>query len=377
MKPKHETAVYYFPGYHENEPNNQYHGRGWSEWELVKNAKPRFPGHYQPKEPLWGYEDEGDPKVMAKKIDAAADHGIDAFLFDWYWHPQGPYLERGLEGGFLLAPNNHRLKFAIMWANHDWVNIHPAHRTRPPQVLRNGVLSPEDFKKATDHIIRNYFSHPSYWKVKGGLYFSFYEMSKLLKNFGSLEACAAGLKDFRNRVREAGLGELHLNAIVWGDTILPGEEKIDNIDAVIGELGFDSVTSYIWIHHREMPTFPFTDYSSYRDECQKDWETFYAERTLPYFPNVTMGWDPSPRTIQTDVYDNMGYPFTPILNGNRPEEFKKALQSVKVFLDEKYPEGGFFTINAWNEWTEGSYLEPDTKDGFAYLEVVRDVFKSE
>ena len=57
-----------------------------TEWELLKQAKPRFPGHLQPNVPQWGYEMDNDPAVMAKKIDAAADNGVDHFIFDWYWY---------------------------------------------------------------------------------------------------------------------------------------------------------------------------------------------------------------------------------------------------------------------------------------------------
>jgi hypothetical protein len=76
------VAAYYFPNYHRGEPrNDKLKGTGWNEWELVKNAKPRFPGHHQPNVPLWGYTDESDPQIMAQKIDAAADHRIDAFIY--------------------------------------------------------------------------------------------------------------------------------------------------------------------------------------------------------------------------------------------------------------------------------------------------------
>ncbi|MBN2861858.1 MAG: glycoside hydrolase family 99-like domain-containing protein, partial [Bacteroidales bacterium] len=98
------VAAYYFPNYHTGDPrNNVNKGSGWSEWELVKAACPRFPGHQQPKVPLWGYLDEKDPMVMAKKIDVAADHGIDCFIFDWYMYEDGPFLNRCIDEGFLKA----------------------------------------------------------------------------------------------------------------------------------------------------------------------------------------------------------------------------------------------------------------------------------
>jgi hypothetical protein len=98
------VASYYFGQYHPNDPRNlKLRGKPWSEWDLVKAARPRFPGHDQPKAPLWGYQDESDPRVMAQKIAAAADHGIHAFIFDWYYYDDGPFLERTVDQGFLRA----------------------------------------------------------------------------------------------------------------------------------------------------------------------------------------------------------------------------------------------------------------------------------
>src|SRR6266542_7051492 len=114
-----QVGVYYFPQWHVDPQNEKLFGKGWTEWESVKKAKPKFAGHRQPKVPLWGYEDESDPQVMEKKIDAAADHGVDFFIFDWYWnmHGPGPFLHRCLENGYLAAKNNARVKFCCMWAN--------------------------------------------------------------------------------------------------------------------------------------------------------------------------------------------------------------------------------------------------------------------
>ena len=374
MKNNYEIAAYYFSNYHLDPRNAEWHGKGWTEWELVKRAEPRFEGHCQPKVPLWGYEDEADPRVMEKKIDAAADHGLTTFLFDWYWYEDGPYLGRCLDEGFLGAGNNSRMKFALMWANHDWQEIQPATRAKPYALRVSGQLSEKAFIEATDHMIRNYFAHPSYWRVDGGLYFSVYELMGLVKSFGSLDNTRRILDDFRNRVRGAGLGELHLNAVIWGVQILPGETRIANPREMIEVLGFESVTSYVWIHHAEMKDFPRTSYAWCREEAFRVFEGFASEYGVPYFPNVTMGWDPSPRTIQSDVYDNLGYPFTPTLEGNTPREFETALKKGKEFLDRKATGSKILTINAWNEWTEGSYLEPDTVRGFGYLEAVKSVF---
>ena len=78
---EYEVAVYYFPNYHPDSINTRWHGKGWTEWEVVKAAKPRFKGHEQPKVPSWCYFNEADPKWAAKEIDLAADNGIDCFIY--------------------------------------------------------------------------------------------------------------------------------------------------------------------------------------------------------------------------------------------------------------------------------------------------------
>jgi hypothetical protein len=349
-------------------------GRGWSEWELIKAAKPRFANHDQPKKPLWGYTDESDPKVMAQKIAAAADHGIDAFVFDWYYYNDGPFLERGLEKGFLAAPNRGRLKFALMWANHDWLELQPRKLDVPQKVLYPGRVSPEGFDRLTDYVIAKYFKQPNYWRIDEKPYFSVYELSKLLESFGSVQATRAALDRFREKTKAAGLPGLHLNAVVWGTPILPGEGKPANMAEVVEQLGFDSATSYVWVHHAALSQFPATPY----EQMEKDYMAFWRQADeaykIPYYPNVSMGWDPSPRADQSAAYSNYGYPFTPTISGNTPERFKAALEATKQRLMSRPRDRRIVLLNSWNEWTEGSYLEPDTVHGLKYLEAVREVF---
>ena len=149
-----EVAVYYFPNYHPDSINARWHGKGWTEWDVVKAAKPRFKGHEQPKVPSWGYFNEADPKWAAKEIDIAADNGIDCFIYDWYWYSNtGQYLQEGLEKGFLKATNRNRLKFALMWANHDWLNIQPATFDNGRVALTQGEVSPALWDRISTYIV--------------------------------------------------------------------------------------------------------------------------------------------------------------------------------------------------------------------------------
>jgi hypothetical protein len=160
------VAAYYFANFHPNDPRNEIvKGKGWSEWELVKEAKPRFPGEHQPNVPLWGYGDESDPKVMAQKIDAAADHGINVFIFDWYYYNDGPFLDSPLDKGFLKASNNNRIKFALMWANHNWSDIHPYTTGTPKNILYPGKVTPATFERICDHVIKDYFLRPTVSRI--------------------------------------------------------------------------------------------------------------------------------------------------------------------------------------------------------------------
>jgi hypothetical protein len=366
-----EVAVYYFPNYHPDAKNQRRYGKGWTEWELVKTAHPRFPSHRQPKVPAWGYTDESRPEVMERKIAAAASHGITCFLYDWYWHESGPFLDRGLEKGFLKASNRNRIRFALMWANHDWVELFRARADGTRPLHYPGAVTRAAFRKLTDHAIRNYFTQPNYWRIDGKPYFSIYELMTFVKGMGGMAPAREALQEFRERVRQAGLPGLHLNAIDWG--VNPKGLAKDR-DEMIAALGIDSVTSYCWIHNVPLRSFPATSYSAWREESTGKWDEIKARFGVPYFPNVSMGWDSSPRTEQNVDYRPLGYPYTAVTVDNTPAEFRKALEAAKAFLDRTPSAQRIMTINAWNEWTEGSYLEPDTVDGVGYLEAIRAVF---
>ena len=366
MTKKYQVGAYYFPNFHVDPMNEKDHGKGWTEWELVKRATPRFKGHAQPVVPLWGYADEADPKVMETKISAAADNCVDFWIFDWYWYEEKTFLGRCLEKGYMGAKNNDRVKFCLMWANHEWSNIHPVGFSATPGTLRSGRVDPKQFDRVADYIIEKYFRHPSYFCVDGCPYFSVYDIGNMAKGLGSLKAMQEAFERFRKKTRAAGFKDLHFNLVVWGAAMLPGAIVPADPAALVRDLGADSVTSYVWVHHVGLDKAPYTPYEEIRDGYFKYWDKALKMFKVPYYPNVTMGWDSSPRTEQSDIWEPKGYPFTNIISKNTPAAFKKALALTREKL-EKLNGPRILNINAWNEWTEGSYLEPDTKNGMGYL----------
>ncbi|MBE3561964.1 MAG: glycoside hydrolase family 99-like domain-containing protein, partial [Ktedonobacteraceae bacterium] len=366
----------YFPQFHVDPRNERRHGKGWTEWELLRHAPPRFPGHRQPVIPAWGYFDEADPTWAARQIDLAANHGVTTFLFDWYWYSGRPYLEGALERGFLQAPDRARMKFALMWANHDWYNLFPVRYTNHPELLECGKVSPAEFEQVTDYLLTHYLHQPNYLKIDGAPFFSIYELGTFIAGMRSVETAAEALEKFQEKARRAGLPGIHLNVILWGTLILPGQVVVEDVPSVIKQLGFASIGSYTWIHHYPpgQHSFPRDDYARAAATNYRFWEEQPARFPIPYFPNVTMGWDSSPRTVQSDIYEPRGYPWTAILEGNSPAAFQEALQQARAFLDRHPHFPRLLSINAWNEWTEGSYLLPDTVNGTAYLEAIRTVF---
>ena len=123
-----------------------------------------------------------------------------------------------------------------------------------------------------------------------------------------------------------------------------------------------------------MPEFPTTTYDYMMGKAVEHWRTATGNFKVPYHPNVTMGWDASPRCDTTKPFVKGEYPFFSILTGNTPQKFKQSLQQAKKFVDSTNVKHKIITINSWNEWTEGSYLEPDTQNKMGYLDAIKDVF---
>jgi hypothetical protein len=361
-----ELVAIYCPLWHNYDHASSWKGEGWCEWELLKSAIPRFSGHHQPLEPEWGCFDESDPAWSSREIDLAADHGIDVFLFDWYWYSGVRIMEEALENGFLRSPNRERMKFAIMWANHDWSDYFPAPFGKPWNMWLPSRHSERDLERVIDYSIEHYFRQPNYWRVDGRLFYSVFHTSKFLSEFGDIEELRGILKRMDQRLERAGLPPIHWNAMCNSSE----QAKLAK------EVGFLSTTSYNVISSGKAVD-GIDRYEDLIDRHRTHWAGISAE-PLPYLPVVTMGWDVTPRCEQHIAWpfsSDAGYPYIPVVVGNTPERFEQLCRdaSSHIAADPAKPFAIF--INAWNEWTEGCYLLPEKRHGTAYLEAVQRVFE--
>jgi hypothetical protein len=379
-----EVGVYYFPSYHIDPRNEAMYGQGWTEWDLMQHVRPRFDGHDQPKVPLWGYEDEADPKVMERKIEVADRYGVDFFIFDWYYYDSAEFLNRALDEGYFGAANNADVPFCLMWANHHWRDLFPMKLNTAPlkwtanevkAQIWSGHVAGELFDQMTDLIIEKYFKHPAYYKIDGAPYFSIFEVQTFIDGFGSEKEAAKAIQKFRKKTIAAGFKDLHFNIVGRGFNVGDNSKAISKTNRLIKDMGARSVNMYnaVSVNKSESEAWPKLPYSEVIEGADRFWKSgIFNALDVPYFPTLSMGWDVSPRTVQSDRYENRGYPFSVIWTENTPEQFQKGLEVMKGHMDQAGQKTCI--INAWNEWTEGSYLEPDIKNGYRYLEAVRQVF---
>lgn len=356
---EYNIAAYVWPSCHHDERfGDMLWPDGTGEWEVIKKGTPRFEGHYQPKIPLWGYEMDNDPRVMEKWIDAATVHGVNTFIFDWYWFDEGPFLESSLNDGFLKAKNNEKMKFYVMWANHNvrrnYWNVHKY--TDDTSLLWDGAVDLKNFKIIVARVIEQYFKKPNYFKIDGKPVFSVFSIGNLIRGLGGLDQAREAIDYFRNETKKAGFPGLHIQTIVF-DT--PNEELLKRIDFLTA----NSVTYYNWGGpHPE-------DYIQWGVEAMERRKKWDEAISIPFIPNTSIGWDDSPRfphqTKEQIVHFNKS-----------PEAFSSFLQKAKDYCDEHPGQPELITIFSWNEWIEGGYLLPDIKYGFSHLEAVRKIMNN-
>ena len=355
------VAAYIWPSCHDDSLAHVHlWADGEGEWEVIKKGNPRFEGHYQPRQPLWGYEHDDDPKVVERWIDQALKHGVNTFIYDWYWFMDYPYLEEALDEGFLQAKNNEEMNFYIMWANHTVVhNYWNYHRYGDDRsVLFDPKVNWDQFKTIVDRVIDRYFKCPNYVKIDGCPVMAIFDYGQLVQSFVSIEETRKALDYFRDKAKEAGFSGIHFQMNPGGGYPL-NVDNTKSLKELVDGLGVNSVAFY------NMGGFDcdYLKHGADAIEIRKEWD---EALDIPVFPTVSIGWDDTPRFPAKGAQDVTRF-------HQSPQSFAAFLQVAKEYADSHPEQPKFVMINAWNEWVEGSYLLPDRKYGFGYLEAVKEV----
>jgi hypothetical protein len=355
-----EVASIYYPGFHPTPFMEAWHGFGWSEWDIAARARPRFPGHRQPLLPAWGAFDESDPSWSAREVEAAAGHGIDAWIFDWYWYAGVEIWNEALDRGFLRASSREKMKFGLMWANHSWQNNHPASLTEPLATLLPIRHSPEDLDRVIDTWSARYFCQPNYWRIDGKPWCSFFLLGPLLDHLGGTAGTAHSIERMRKRAQRNGEPDLFLGLFTGS----PAEAQL----AV--RLGFDHAATYNIVRGRNQEVRQAV--VGYDDVIlgHEDLWMRFRDAGVPSWPVVTRGWDVSARNHPHEPWPPVRWewPWGHIVVDNTAERFGTLVQSCRKFMSlQATQKTRVMVINAWNEWTEGSVLLPVEGEGDATL----------
>ncbi len=276
--------AYVYPGWHPIPERDATFYPGFTEWDLVEASAPRFAGHVQPRLPLWGRYDDRDPLAVVRRITACRAHGIDGFVYGFFWCRGKRVFQDALDHGFLGSPEGRELPFAVMWANRMPRRVLPVARPDAP-VIDPARLVPtdvDDFVDFVRYVATRYFTRPNYLRVDGRAYLSIYDSTFFLAELGAAHAREA-IDRARAMLRRDGFGELHLAAI----------EPAVHVLADVAAVGFDSVTNYVLLPDWKGDLLQ--DYAERAAVRAAEWPTIAARTGLPYHPAVAPGWDASPR----------------------------------------------------------------------------------
>ncbi len=361
------VAAYVWPSQHDEEWTKElFWKEGIGEWEVIKKGSPRAKGHYQPKVPLWGYMMDNDPAAWEQKIDAATDHGVNTFIFDWYWYDGKPCLEEAVNEGFLKADNCEKANFYLMWANHDMYGKWNPHLFPSDSLIFPQNLDWDKYKALVGRVTQRFFKQKNYLKIQGEPIFSIYNLSGFVNDFGGLDGAKKAFDYFRGEVKKAGFPGLHIQIIGRGKDGAPYLIKNEysegkSIQEIVSMLGIKSVSTYNWTG-----SGLDNDYIKWGENAMALQNKWDSVMDIPYFPNASIAYDDTPRFLEIGQEKS-------VYMHNSPESFGAYLQKAREYCMRHPGQPNIITVFAWNEWVEGAYLEPDMRWGYSYLETVKKV----
>lgn len=372
----------YLPQYHPIPENDEWWGKGFTEWTNVAKAKPLFRGHVQPRIPTeLGFYDLRLPDVREQQAALAREAGIEAFCYWHYWFGNGKQL---LERPFneVLITGKPDFPFCLGWANHTWTSKtwnKEKHKNVPSILIEQQYLGEEDY---TQHFysVLPAFKDPRYVTVDNKPFFLVFDPLNFID-------APAFIKCWQDLAIKNGLPGIHFVGVGTsasyrkadgkGYNFMKANSAADNYNKIL-DLGFDAVNSmgmtraallaqgmiktYTMAFLKRVLKLSIADTIKQKEInknlfCPEDkWENVY--------PSVIPNYDRTPRTNVDIFYTH-----------STPEVFKQSIIDSWDYLKDKQPEHRILLIKSWNEWGEGNYMEPDLQYGRGYINACREAIE--
>lgn len=373
---KKKVIAFYLPQYHTIPENDTSYGKGFTEWTNVKKANPLFENHNQPRIPEKNnYYNLLDINVMIKQAELAKKYGIYGFCYYHYWFKNGKkLLEKPLEA--MLKDKRVDIPFMLCWANENWTRKWDGGNNEI--IVEQNYGDYDDLKKHIDYLCE-FFRDERYIKMDGKPVFIIYK-PEIIPNIRKV----VGL--IRKRVKENGFNGIVIMS-QYPDYFFACK-KSDLLDYHIQfEPKFiqDYEVEKLNLKRRKVKHFMLSHnmnylyqilLQKYQKEKKKelvhrdydnDWQEIinYPVNDKRTVAGAFVDWDNTPRNKMGLVYDNA-----------TPEKFCYFFKQLVTKVDKEYALDYIF-INAWNEWAEGAYLEPDEKNHYKYLEAVKRVVNND
>ncbi len=347
-----KLIAFYLPQFHEIPENNRAWGQGFTEWDNVKKARPLFWGHNQPRKPLHNnYYNLLDNGVMEWQMKLAKKAGIYGFCFYHYWFGGKMVLEKPVE--MLLNNKNINFHYCFSWANEPWTKTWHGAGGEKEILIPQNYGGKAEWKEHYQYY-RRFFVDERYIKENNSPVLLIYRLRNI-PFFNDM------LRYWNECAKQDGFSGIFLISMdTWRD-------HVSKSRWVNGTVDFEPNKTRVEIMHMPLALQP-----------RNKWSLFWNRFTIPSIPYTKLnklmlyqkhGKDEF-RTVFVDYDDSPRRGIRALITrGSTPKKFGKSLKAV---IQKSKGEGNNYVfINAWNEWGEGNYLEPDEKYKYSYLNQIK------
>lgn len=339
-----KLIIYYLPQFHEIKENNRAWGKGFTEWDNVKKAIPLFENHQQPKIPMNdNYYNLLDKNTIKWQVSLAKEYGVYGFCMYHYWFRDGKrVLEKPAE--IILENEDIDIPFCFSWANEPWTKTWHGAAGEKEVLIEQRYGGENQWKEHFEYLLP-FFQDSRYIRIDNKPVFLIYQINKI--------GCFNRMIDYWNQLAK----NYDIEGIYIID-MLAGDGKICKNKRVAASVDFEPSKRSRRMKDKE----DVLNLKSYDEACMQMIMEKHKENE---YRCMFVDYDDTPRRGKKGT----------VFKGSTPEKFGMYLQ--KTIELAKQEQNDIVFINAWNEWGEGNYLEPDKHNGYGYIEALRNALNGQ